>query len=112
MAIDVFDQNDRGVDDDAEIDGANGQQVGGFATNVKDAKGKQQGERNIESHNQSHAHVVEKHEQNHGNERQADQQVLVHRFGGEIDEIGAIVIGLDLHAGQQVAGLIQLTNFG
>ena len=33
-----------------------------------------------------------------------DEQVLVDGLGGDVDQVGAVVIGLDLDAGQQAAG--------
>ena len=32
------------------------------------------------------------------------QQVLRHGLGGDVEQVGAVVIGLDLHAGQHPAG--------
>ena len=43
----------------------------------------------------------------------ADEQVLADGLGGEVDQVGAVVVGLDLHAGQQPAGLVvELLDLG
>ena len=46
FAIDVFHHHDGAVDDDSEIDGADGEQVGGYAACVQEDEGKEQAERN------------------------------------------------------------------
>ena len=58
------------------------------------------------------ADVAEEHQQDHRHQRHADEQVLVDRLGGEVDQVGAVVVGLDLDARQQLAGLVQLLDLG
>ena len=36
-------------------------------------------------------------------QQDADEQVLRDRLGGDVDQVGAVVVGLDLHAGQHAA---------
>ncbi len=52
-------------------------------------------------------------QQHHRHQAHAGQQVLPHRVGRDADQFGAVVIGLDLHARQQAAGvLVELLNQG
>ena len=57
------------------------------------------------------ADVAEEHQQDHGHQHHAHEQVLADRFGGDVDQLGAVVIGLDLHARQQPARrVVQLVD--
>src|SRR5208337_5065347 len=51
LTVDVLDHDNRAVDDDAEINGANGKQIGGTIVGVQNNKGKQKRERNRQSDN-------------------------------------------------------------
>ncbi len=106
MAINVLDHDDRRIDDDAEIDGPNGQQVGRLAAREQHGEGEQQRQRDVDGHNQSAAHIAQEHEQDDRHQTHAQQQVLLHGLGGDVDQLGAVVVGVDLDAGQHPPGVL------
>ena len=91
------------VDDDAEVDRADGEQIGRFAPQEEHGEGEQQRQRHVDGHDQRGADVAEEHQQHHRHQAHAGQQVFPDRVGGDVDQVGAVVIGLDLHARQQAA---------
>ena len=60
LTVDILDHHDGAIDDDAEVDGADGEKVGGFAGSVKKDEGKQKREGNGERGNDSCANADEK----------------------------------------------------
>ena len=113
MAVDVLHHDHRGVDDDAEVDRADGQQIGGFAAQEEHGQGEQQRQRHVDGHDQRGADVAEEQQQHHRDQAHAGQQVFPNRAGGDVDQVGAVVIGLDLHARQQAAGgFVELLDQG
>jgi hypothetical protein len=46
FTVDVLDHDDGAVNDDAEVDGPDGEQIGGFAGRVEKNEGEEQRERN------------------------------------------------------------------
>ncbi len=112
VAVDVLDHDDRRIDDDAEIDRPDRQQVGRLAADVQHGEGEQQGQRNVDRHDQGRPDVAQEHQQDRRHQGHADEQVLVDRLGREVDQVGAVVVRDDLHARRQVAGLVQLLDLG
>ena len=60
IAVDVLDQDHRGIDDDAEIDGADRQQVGVLAAQHQDDDAEEQRERDVGADDDGAAQVAEK----------------------------------------------------
>ncbi len=58
-------------------------------------------------------HVAEEHEQDHRHQHHAQEEVLPHRVGGDVDQVGAVVVRLDENARQHLArrGVVQLRHF-
>src|SRR5277367_1487519 len=108
LAVDVFDHDDGAVNDDAEVDGADGEQVGGFAGGVEKDEGKEKSKRNRESGDDGCADADEKKDQNDEHERHAAKKILFNGVGGDFDEIAAIVIRTHLHVGRKKIAI----NFG
>ncbi len=50
--------------------------------------------------------LLEEHQQHARHQDDPHEQVLPHRFRGDVDQVGAVVIGLDLHARQEPAGVL------
>src|SRR5580693_3916651 len=69
FAIDVFDHDDGAVDDDAEIDGADGEKVGSFAGGMEKDESEEQSERNREGGDHGSAHADQKKDKDDENER-------------------------------------------
>ena len=59
IAINVFDENDGGIDNDAKIDGTDRQQVGILTAHDQNHNAEEQRERNIGAHDDGAAQVAE-----------------------------------------------------
>ncbi len=103
MAEDVLHHDHGGIDDDAEVDRADRQQVGGFAAHHRDHDGKEQRHRDGRRHDHRAAQIAEKYPLDQEDQRDAEQHVVQHGLHGDGDQIAAIVERLDLHAGRQRA---------
>ncbi len=104
VAVDVLDHHDRGIDDDAEIDRPDRQQVRRLAAQEKHREGEQECQGDVDGDNDRGPDIVHEHEQDRDDERDAEAQVLGHGLGGEVEQVGAVVVGLDFRPGQQPAG--------
>ena len=62
---------------------------------------KHQSERNGDRDDQGRAHAEQEQSQNHEHQQHAAQQVLLHRFGGLLDQALPVVIRHHLHVGRQ-----------
>ena len=63
VAVDVLGHDHRGVDDDAEIDRADREQVRRLAAEEEHREGEQQRQGDIDGHDQRRPHVAEEHQQ-------------------------------------------------
>ena len=97
LAEDVLDHHHGAVHQDAEVDRADRQQVGGNVLQVQADEGEEQRQRNRHGHDQPGAQVVEEEDQDHDDQQHAAQQVVLDGAGGERHEVAAIVERVDLH---------------
>ena len=67
-----------GIDDQPEIDGADRQQVGGFAAQHQDDDGKEQRERNGRADDQRAAQIAEEYPLQQHDQEDADHHVVQH----------------------------------
>src|SRR5262249_43193220 len=104
VTIDVLHDDYGGIDDDAEINRAYGQQVGRLAADKQHAESEQERQRDVDGHDQGAADVAQEHEQDHGHQHHAQDQVVAHGVGGDVDQVGAVVEGVDLHVGEHSPG--------
>src|ERR1700686_4174916 len=110
LAVDIFDHDDGAVDDDAEVDGADGEQVGGLAGGVEKDEGEEESERNGERSNYSGTDADEKKDKNDKNKRHAAQKIPFDGVGGDAYEIAAIIKWADFDiGGEKIA--VQLDSF-
>ncbi len=114
VAVDVLDHHDRGIDDDAEIDRPDRQQVRRLAAQEKHREGEQECQGDVDGDDDRGLDIVHEHEQDRDDERDAQAQVLGHGLGGEVEQVGAVVVGLDFRPGQQPAGcgVVDLRDLG
>src|ERR1700674_3345304 len=89
IPINILDHNNGRIDDDAEIDGADGQQVCIFAAQDKDDDAEEQCERDIGAHDDGAAQVAEEQPLNQENKQTAEKEVVHDRAGGDGDERAA-----------------------
>ena len=83
-----------GIHDDAEVNGAHRNQVGGNAAQIQQQVGAQQRNRHCQRHHQGGAVVAQPEEQHQHQHHQADafDHVLAHRVQGAVNQLGAIVM--------------------
>src|SRR5207245_5289041 len=98
VAIDVFHHHYGGLDDDAEVDGAERNEIRGRPGEHHSAEGRHQGEGDVHGGDAGRARLSEEHPEHDGDEHHAHEQVLEHGPGGELHQLRAIVVRLDLHA--------------
>src|ERR1700723_1431774 len=91
IAIQILDYNHGGIDDNAEIDGPDRQQVCILAAQNEDDDAEEQSERNIGTDDDGAAKITEKQPLNGENQQNAENEVMQHRTGGNADEDGAVV---------------------
>ena len=105
FAVDVLDHHHGAVDDDAEIDGANGKQIGGNVVGVQHDEGKQQRQRNGERDNDGGAEADQKEDQHDQHQHHAAKQIGFNRVRGQVHQFAAIVKGNDLDVWRQDAAI-------
>ena len=103
MAKDVLHHDDRGIDNDAEVDRADRQQIGGLTAQDRNNDGKEQRRRNSRRYNQRGAQIAQEHPLNDKNQHHAEQHVVKDRAHGHRDKVAAVVEGLDTHTARQRA---------
>ena len=101
LAVDIFDHDDRAVNDDAEVDGADGEQVGGFAGSVKKDEGEEKSERNGKCGNDRSADAYEEKDKDNENEHHAAYEIPFDGVGGHFDEIAAVIVGANFDVGRK-----------
>src|ERR1017187_7928700 len=122
FAVDVLHHHDRAVDDDAEIDCTDGEQIGGAIVGMQGDEGKQKGKRNGERDNDGCAKTDQEENQNDQHQDHAAEEVAFHRICGERDQFTPVVkrvdfdvlrkdvaiqfIGLSFHALENVLRLL------
>src|SRR5450631_2470866 len=103
IPIDVLDQDHRGVDDDAEIDGADRQQVGVFVAQHQDDDAEEQRERNVDADDDGAAEIAQKQPLHDEDQRESEKEIVHDRASRHRDERRAFVKRDDLHPGRQAA---------
>ena len=94
-------QHHRAVDDDAEIDRAQRDQIGRDAARLQHDERAQQRQRNHRRHDQRGAPVTQEDDQDRDHQQRADHQVLGHRVHGMADQVAAVVDDAQAHARRQ-----------
>ena len=102
---DVLHHDDSGVDNDSEVDGAEGDEVCRGPAQHHAAERDQQSQRDIDRRDERGAIVAEEDDQDERHEQHPDEEVLDDRVRRQVDERAAVVERLDVHARrQQVIG--------
>src|SRR5262249_20449109 len=111
VAVDVLHQDHGAVDDDAEIDRADREQVGVLAAQHQDHHAEEQRERDAGPDDDGAAQVAEKNPLDEENQQAAEHEVVQHGRGGDGDQRGAVVDRDELHTGGERAVAIDLVDF-
>ena len=111
MPEDVLHHDDGGIDDQAEIDGADRQQIRRLAAQHHEADGEGQRERYGHRDDDGAAQIAEKHPLQQENQHDARNHVVQHGVRRDVDQIAAVVDALDADAGRQNAAAVDLVHF-
>ena len=110
LAVDVFDHDDGAVNDDAEVDGADGEEIGGFAGRVQKDEGEEKSERNGERGDDGGAEADQEKDQDDQDEDHAAQEIPFDGVRGDANEVAAVVVGTNFHVGREKR-LVDLLGF-
>ncbi len=111
LSIDALEHDDGGVDEDAEVDGADGDEVCGTAGEDHHAEGEERGEGDGDGGDEGDARVAEHDQQHQCDEGDAGDYDVPDGVGGVVDEVGAVVERFDVHARRQQASVVQSVDF-
>src|SRR6202040_4372763 len=101
LAVDVFNHYDGAIDDNSEINGADGKQIRGNVVRVEHDESKQQREWNREGDNDSSAEADQEKNQHDQDQHHAAKQVRFHRVRGQLNQFAAVVKWMNLDVGRQ-----------
>ena len=85
LAEDIFHHDHGAVDDNAEIDGADRQQIGGLAPQHRDHHSQEQRHRYRRRDDQRAAQIAEKHPLDQEDKGDAEQEIVQHRLYRDCD---------------------------
>ncbi len=97
-AVHVFHDHHRGIDQNAEVDGTDRDEVRRIPGHDHQAEGEQHRHRDSERGNEGHAHVAQEDQEQAGHQGEPEQHEVPHGAGGHVDQVGAVVDGVQLHA--------------
>src|SRR5580700_9044794 len=89
IAVDVLHHDHGGIDDDAEIDRAEREQIGILAAQHQDYDGEEQRERNVGADDDGAAEIAQENPLNEENQQAAEDQIMQHGVSGDADQRAA-----------------------
>ena len=98
MADDVLHHHDGPVDDHAEVEGAQGEQVRRDMPQVETDRCEEERKGDGERHDQGGPEISEKEEEHERHEDESFREVMEDRVRRMVDEVAAVVEGHHLHA--------------
>ena len=111
LSIDALEHDDGRVDENAEVDGADGDEVCGTASEDHHAEGEQCGEGDGDGCDEGNAWVAEHNQQHQRDQSDTGDHDVPDGVGGVVDERGSIVERFDVHARGQQASVVQVVDF-
>src|ERR1700722_1120175 len=112
IAIDVFHHDHGGIDDNAEVDRAERQQVRVLALQDEDDNGEEQCERNVGTDDDGTSQIAQEYPLNEEDQQTTENEVVQHRVRGHPDQRTAIVVGDDLDARRQASIAVEFIDLG
>ena len=110
MADDVFDDDDGAVNDHAEVECAEREEIGGNFVQVEADGGEEKRERDGERDDERAAGISQEEEKDYGDEQDAFGEIFEDGVRGEVHEIAAVEERDDFYAGREDL-VVQLVNF-
>ena len=111
MTIDVFDHDNRGIDDDPKVHGAEGQEIGRSPGQVEKNESSEHCERDIDRSDDGSAQIAKKKDQHEKHEQHSQRQVFQDCPKCRIDQATPVVIGHHLVALWHDAACVQFLGF-
>ncbi len=111
LAVDVLHHDHGAVDDDAEVDSADGEQIGRAVVGVQHDEREEQRQRNGERDDDRRAEADQEEDQDDQHQHHAAQKIGLDGVGSELHQLATIVIGMDLDVGRQ-DGAIEFVGLG
>ena len=110
LTIDALQNHDGCVDENTEIDGANRNQIRGLIRKHHQAKREENCERDGDGRDEGDAPVTQHAQQYQRDQGEPQENDMAHGCGGDVNEIGAVVDGTDVHAGRQQIPMVQVVD--
>ena len=111
IAENILDQNDRGIDDDAEVDRTHRQQVRVLALQHQQNDGEEQRKRNVDADNDRAAQIAQEDPLDQEHQQAAENQIVQHRVSRDADQGHAVVEGHDLDSRRKGAVVVHRVDF-
>ncbi len=108
VAVDILHHNHRGIDDDAEVDRPERQQVRVLTLQNKDNDRKEQCERDVRADDDGAAQIAEEYPLNEKDQQTTENEIMQDRMRGYSDQRTAIVVGDDFDARRQTSIAVEL----
>ncbi len=110
MAENIFDHNDGGIHNDAEIHGAYREQVGRLPGENHQDHAEGQRDRNGRRHHHGAAQIAEKEILNEKHQEDAKENIVKHRLRGSVNEFPPVIKRRDVHALRENARPVHLID--
>src|SRR6516225_2368963 len=111
ISVDILHHDHRGIDDDAEVDRAERQEVGVLSAQYQDDDREEQRKGNVDADDDGAAQIAQKYPLNEKDQQAAEDQVVQHRVRSHADQRGAVVKGHDPDPRRQAAIGVQSLDF-
>src|SRR5262249_41148228 len=105
MAKDVFHDDDRGVDDDAEVDCAEREQIGGKMGEAHAGKNEEQCERHGDGNEESSPEDAKKQNENDQHQTHAFEESLRDTVNGGVHQLSAVAVRYEFGVGRKNAAV-------
>ena len=109
---DILDQDDRRIDDDAEVDGADRQKIRVLAAQDQNNDAEEQGERNVDADDDGAAQIAEEDPLHEEDQQATEDEVVQDGMGGDRHQDRAVVKRNELHPRRQRPVAIDLIDLG
>ncbi len=98
VAKDVLDHHDRAIDDHAEVECAQREQVRGDMAQIEKDRGEEQREGNRDGDDQRAAHVAQEQKQNQGDQQDAVGQIAQDGVRGVVHQFASVEVRDQFHS--------------
>ena len=112
ISEDILDEDHRRIHDDAEIHGADRQQVGAFTLQHQQHDGKEQRKRDVHPDDDRAAEIAQENPLDQEHQQASENEIVQNGVGGDRDQRAAIIKGNHLDSRRQAAVAVHPGDFG